>query len=74
MKNLPWLLGLFFWGVVLNCLRLMVAAYPGFTQSLLAWVSYALWFAACILVMHNIWNGWRHRHDLPADAEVTHEN
>jgi hypothetical protein len=34
MKNLSMLLTLFFWGVVLNCLRLMVGAYPGFTQSL----------------------------------------
>lgn len=74
MKHLSKLLGLFFWGVVLNCLREMVAAYPGFTQSLFAWASYALWTAALALILHNMWGGWRHRHEVPTDPEVRHEN
>jgi len=74
MKHLSKLLGLFFWGVVLNCLHEMVGAYPGFTQSMFALASYILWFSALVLVVHNIWDGWRHRHELPADTEVGHEN
>lgn len=74
MKHLSKLLGLFFWGVVLNCLNEMVEAYPGLTQSMFAWASYILWFGALVLVLHNIWDGWRHRHVLPVDTEVGHEN
>lgn len=74
MKHLSKLLALFFWGVVLNCLRQMVAAYPDFTLNLLAVVTYLLWFAAVILVLHGMWDGWRHRRDAPVDTEVGHEN
>lgn len=74
MKNLSMLLSLFFWGVVLNCLRLMVGAYPGFTQSLFLWASIVFFCGACGLLVHGIWDGWCHRHDHVEDDEVTHEN
>ena len=74
MKHLSRLLALFFWGVVLHCLKQMVAAYPGFTINLLAVVTYLLWFAAVMLILHDMWDGWRHCREPAPDAEVPHEH
>jgi hypothetical protein len=57
---------------VVRGLRLMVGAYPGFTQSLFCGQVLSS-LRACGLLYQYL-DGWCHRHDHVEDDEVTHEN
>jgi hypothetical protein len=69
MKSLSFLLGLFFWGMVLKCLSEAMDISAAFTQCAVKWMGYGLWGAALVLLVYRaFWSGAK-KHEVTQTEE-----